>query len=244
MDEKQPLLRGLIQRYAAGRLVDEPYVYSLIAQFVDAPTFFTDEDESPGCTVRRHYVQYGAEEPLLHSVEFPAVYRMNRYTGAIDPRSSSWYLWGHEVDEETVLGFENVEDVTWWAVENGYADVLNYISGGARRCVAPPGSLEVAVDNGHLEVVKYLVERCGARVNDALMYAAESADLEIVKYLVLERGANVDVERGMPLELAVLSESLEVVQFLVEHDAFVTPRIVRISRSAEVTKYLQSCARF
>ena len=53
-----------------------------------------------------------------------------------------------------------------------------------------------ASENGHLEIVKYLVER-GADLNakansksTALIYAYKEDHLEIVKYLV-EHGANV-----------------------------------------------------
>ena len=73
---------------------------------------------------------------------------------------------------------------------------------------------------GHLEVVKYLLEKGGAEVNvkdnfgmTALHYAAENGHLEVVKYLLEKGGAEVNVKTNdgkTALDLARNSEIRDV----------------------------------
>ena len=84
---------------------------------------------------------------------------------------------------------------------------------------------QLAAQNGHLEVVQFLVEsgakKDQGRTDDGstpLFIAAENGHLEVVRFLV-ESGANTDQCRtsdgAMPLVIALQQGHLEVVQFLV-----------------------------
>ncbi len=77
-------------------------------------------------------------------------------------------------------------------------------------------SLIIAIQHGHLEVVKYLTEH-GSNVhglNDcALAWASQKGHLEIVKYLV-EQGANIHNRNDYSLRWASRKGHLEVVKYL------------------------------
>lgn len=88
--------------------------------------------------------------------------------------------------------------------------------------------LLAAAKNGHLEVVKYLVEH-GADIDKSdnnrrktpLLAAAFEGHFEIVKYLV-DKGANVNVQAingWTPLHDAAWVANFEIVKYLVDHGA-------------------------
>jgi len=80
--------------------------------------------------------------------------------------------------------------------------------------------------NGHLEVVKFLVEEGGADVESksntgrtALSFAAYNGRLDVVEFLVEEGGADVESKDNYgqtPLSFAAAMGRLEAVKFLVE----------------------------
>jgi hypothetical protein len=93
--------------------------------------------------------------------------------------------------------------------------------------------LNAAARNGHLEIVKYLVEH-GADIDKSdnsrdktpLLAASFKGHFDIVKYLV-EKGAKVNVQsiNGFtPLHDAAYVGNFEVVKYLVEHGADVRIR--------------------
>ena len=96
-------------------------------------------------------------------------------------------------------------------------------------------ALFTACKKGNLEIVEYLVETCGADIEQKGIYevpddrtnhivsplwcAAVSGRLEIVKYLV-RKGANVNVlsdTGSTPVRSACFMTHFDIVQFLVEH---------------------------
>jgi ankyrin repeat protein len=95
-----------------------------------------------------------------------------------------------------------------------------------RRIKVSPGggsSLEMACQEGHLEVVQILVDN-GANVNDRgflgftpIRVAARNGHLEIVKYLA-EKGAEIDAradDKATPLEHAAAKGHYEIVEYLL-----------------------------
>ena len=89
-------------------------------------------------------------------------------------------------------------------------------------------ALDVAIENGHWEIVKYLAQEEANRVArdrdgvPPLHWAAEKGRLEIVQHLVQEERANKNelvLYNRTPLHLAAWNGHLNVVQYLVEQGA-------------------------
>ena len=107
-------------------------------------------------------------------------------------------------------------------------------------------ALRLASENGHLPVVKYLVE-LGADIhyfdNYAVRWASRYGHLEIVKHLV-EHGADVTAEDNYAVRWASRNEHLSVVKYLVENAADITAQDNYAVRWAsryghlEIVKYL------
>ena len=77
-------------------------------------------------------------------------------------------------------------------------------------------ALKWASSNGHLEVVKFLVEK-GANVhaddNYALGWASENGHLDVVKFLV-EKGADVNADNNCALRWASKNGHLDMVNYI------------------------------
>ena len=105
---------------------------------------------------------------------------------------------------------------TWKQLDNSYEEgnLKKYITDGNKN-----GVLIWASENGHLEVVKYLVEKRGADVitnNDgAVQWASENGHLEVVKYLI-NHGADARSSNNYAVRNASVNGHLEVVKYLVE----------------------------
>ena len=107
-------------------------------------------------------------------------------------------------------------------------------------------SVWMASENGHLEVVKYLVEN-GAdfRVldNRAVRHASVNGHIEVVKYLV-EKGADFRARDNHAVTAASANGHLEVVKYLVEKGADFRAcydyaiRIASTCGNLEIVKYL------
>ncbi len=105
--------------------------------------------------------------------------------------------------------------------------------------------------NGHIEIVKYLVEDHDANVHLygdlVLRIAASNGQLEVVKYLVEDCDADVHARDDYALQTAASNGQLEVVKYLVEDcDADVHARDDYALRWAadyghlEIVKYLKT----
>ena len=103
--------------------------------------------------------------------------------------------------------------------------------------------LKWAAQNGHLSIVKNLVEH-GANIhvtnNHALRWASENGHLDVVKYLV-EKGANVRTVDDFPVKIAAIKGRLDILKYLVESGAYINNYALRRSAEnghLEVVKYL------
>jgi ankyrin repeat protein len=80
-------------------------------------------------------------------------------------------------------------------------------------------ALRFSSENGHLDMVKYLVEHGAdihAKEDYALRWASLTGRLKVVIYLV-EHGADIQAKDDEALRTASYRGRLEVVKFLVEH---------------------------
>ncbi len=106
--------------------------------------------------------------------------------------------------------------------------------------------LVIAAENGHLEIVKYLVDNqvnIDEKGNLALNFSSANGHLEVVKYLVL-KGADIHADNAFSLRLASEKGHLEIVKYLVKQGANIYSQEDEILRNAsengdsEMMKYL------
>ena len=77
-------------------------------------------------------------------------------------------------------------------------------------------SLIFAVEDGYLDMVKYLFENgCNKNLEKATYKAAEHGYLEIFKYLVEK---NEDIDLNLFFDIVVLNGHLDILEYLVKHD--------------------------
>jgi ankyrin repeat protein len=145
-------------------------------------------------------------------------------------------------------GIMEDEDDLITASENGDLEGLKLLveERGANVRAQHNQALISASYNGHLDVVKYLVEngaKISAQRNKALIEASDGGHLDIVKYLV-ERGADVSAQRNQALIHASRKGRLDIVKYLAENGADVSARdnqaLVHASRNGylDIVKYL------
>ena len=82
-------------------------------------------------------------------------------------------------------------------------------------------SLRLSAENGHIDMVKYLVENGAdihAQNDESLRLSAKNGHLGVVKYLV-ENGADVHADDDCALYLSACNGHLEVVRLLLENGA-------------------------
>jgi ankyrin repeat protein len=86
-----------------------------------------------------------------------------------------------------------------------------------------PNPLSVACENGHFEIVKFLVKN-GADIhmqyNYAFVYSCKNGHLEIVKFL-FKNGADIHVPFESSLIKACGNGKIEIVKFLLEKGAYI-----------------------
>ena len=126
--------------------------------------------------------------------------------------------------------------------------VIVGIEKGANIHAVNNAPLSWAIDDGHLPVVKYLVNH-GANIHaaddDALRWASLRGHLPVIKFLI-EKGANIHAVDDLALGLASEAGHLEVVKYLVEKGANIhaaDDRALKWAREegyTDVVEYLES----
>ena len=103
------------------------------------------------------------------------------------------------------------------ACSNGHLQLVKYLINNGVKVVG--SGLFIAARDGHFDIVQYLVE-CGANVNqyNPLVNASIRGASKIVKYLI-ENGADIHIDDNIALKYAVQYNDLDLVKFLVEHGA-------------------------
>ncbi len=140
---------------------------------------------------------------------------------------------------------------------NGKLDhVIISLKNGANIHARNDYALRYSSENGHIEVVKYLVELKpdGANIHTdddySLRWASRNGHLDIVKYLVELKldGANIHTRNDGALIWASFNGHLDIVKYLISHGANIHAQDDGALRWAsrndqiEVVKYLENVA--
>ena len=96
-------------------------------------------------------------------------------------------------------------------IENGDLDIVKYLVEKGGKVGFD--TVSYAAGTGNLELVEYLIEKCGKIGDKAVYYAAEKGNLDFVKCLV-KKGAKIGDET---VSKAAESNRLDLVKFLVEN---------------------------
>lgn len=101
-------------------------------------------------------------------------------------------------------------------------------------------ALQLAVENEHFNVVKYLVSH-EAKINPRriLFDAIKTGNLEIVKYLI-KHGADIHADNGYALRIATEKGFLNIVKYLYEHGVRRVDALpyAALEGHSEIVKYL------
>ena len=108
-----------------------------------------------------------------------------------------------------------------------YPELVNGINSLDRN------TLQEAIDDGYIEVVKYLVEERGINLKlkqylKAALRLIEREDLEMLKYLVDERDVDLNRYARSAIKLAIKNRNIEILRYLVDEKG------LDLSKHAEV----------
>jgi len=103
------------------------------------------------------------------------------------------------------------------AAKEGHPDIVRYlIERGSDTHTYADAALQWSCINGHLEVVKILLENNISLVNRALKCACKGGQLELIKYLIDEAGANIHCDDESALRLSCCGGHFEIMKYLIE----------------------------
>ena len=160
----------------------------------------------------------GIEKYKLESESWKSFYSRAIYDiTSMKKRFNFDYTDGNFKDQHRLLTLYKDTDLTQNAAEEGYFNLLKYaISIDVERPIlCRYADTKLAAQKGHLEVVKWLMEKFPLKeyINEYMIDACRSGRLELIKYL-LDNGAKVV---GLPT--AAYYGHYDIVKYLVEHGA-------------------------
>lgn len=109
---------------------------------------------------------------------------------------------------------ETVPDLIEYACKNNQLGLLEIVISSLTQAEKNQG-LMTAVENGFVEIVKFLISNGASNLPDALTLACAKGDAEIVRELVSE--TKIDPTVVSTLESAVTSGNLSVVELLISN---------------------------
>ena len=78
---------------------------------------------------------------------------------------------------------------------------------------------DLAVKNGHIDIVKFLFNRGAILTDSTFKYSVENEQLNILKYLVQTCGADIHTNCDYALRYSAIIGDIEKVKYLVENGA-------------------------
>ncbi len=121
--------------------------------------------------------------------------------------------------EDAGYSSSNGTSILIQAVSGGQLDVVKYVIEEADTYVDSEYGLRYAAQYGYSEILQYLIEKAGAKVNDhnglALCNAVKNGYLDIVRYLIVVAGAFIHASNDFPLRIALKQSNLKMARYLV-----------------------------
>lgn len=219
------------------------YIFNMNGDELDA--YLKSKDNRKRINEKRFLVFFYAREN--NELDREAMYFFNKdgFTKIILQISSAEELrdWCHTIF--------NIDQKFIKAAEEGdLVKVEQYLKEGAdihavgQETAEPDEALFLAIQNGHLDIIKYLVQN-GADIltgeSTLIIDAVESNRLDITEYL-LENGIDVHYNDEMPLRIAINFNNLDMVKLLLNYGAEINDLILFTIEGAEsdVAEYIRS----
>lgn len=136
-------------------------------------------------------------------------------------------------------------DALRFAIEEGNLDkVIKLTNKFAYTNSDYNNAIDCAVENGNIDIVKYIIECISDFTYDgngfSISTAVDVGRLDIVKYLV-ENNSDINYGKGRAIRSAVKKNDLEIVKYLIENGANIAIEgypILNCARSIEMIDYL------
>lgn len=132
------------------------------------------------------------------------------------PENITFLNWFKIFREEHIFTKTDVE-IFWVGISNNYISLVDYI---LRRTIIDciPIAISMAINKGHLDMTKVLINNHQDIKNHALQEASSMGTYSLVKYLV-EIGAEVQFNDNIPLKRAVIGGHANIVKYLIDNGA-------------------------
>jgi ankyrin repeat protein len=229
VDDKELLNACSMDRYTWNIVCDDAFIRRRLQKYPDIENYKRDAESWKHFFFRATYYINSMKE------QFSFIY------------SSGNFLNQYKLLAEFSSGdFSNKNDLLMFSSLEGELELVIWSLKKGVKYNSLNTALNGASENGHLEVVKYLVE-AGADIHNSdefpLRLAIYNGHLEIVKYLI-ELGADIHIYEDFALRIASRDGYLEIVKYLVEKGADIHAEdncalnCAKINGHLEVVEYL------